>query len=173
MRLSNPDAFRVQTVERRAYKARNGICIDCPEIARDGKSRCERCNRKHLKRSAKYRSRKAREERREIAEYRPLAEVVDLTRVRVLRALNRLEWASCSDIIDTLGGVDDTMRNTISQQLTRLARSGHLDRRRIPPLQGSGYGAQWEYRITQAGRANLDEIIRGGGRKYITGRRAA
>lgn len=170
---SNLDVAKAIAADRRQNKKLDGLCQDCPAPSLPDCTRCAVCRVKNNATSTVRARRRNRALAREVAAYRPLDEVIDLTRVRVLRALVRLEWVSCSDLIDTLGGVDDTMRNTISQQLTRLAKSGHVEKRRIPPLTGSGYGAQWEYQIAQKGRANLDEIMRGGGRKFLAGKRAA
>lgn len=158
LRHSNPEVFREESRVRRRAKADNGICYDCARQAVDG-VRCRRhrdLNRRYARRNS---ARRRRRERIQVAAYRPLDEVVDLTKVRLLRAALRLEWFTTADLNEELGHVDDRQRNTLTQALNRLTRGGRFARRRAQG--GHVVGSPYEYEITDVGRAELAAILRG------------
>lgn len=173
LRLSNPEATRADQRARRAVKRANGMCLDCPRPSLEGAVRCKRCRDANRVWARESSERRRKRERLEIETYRPLDEIIDLTRVRVLRAAKPLEWFTCAQMFDALGGGNDTQRNTVAQMLTRLGKQGRLDRQRIPKMFSTGYGTQWEYQITQAGRDELAAILSGERRITFSGRRAA
>lgn len=119
------------------------------------------------------RKRRAKEERiaaakealaarkREVRRYVPVDELVAATRVRVLRGLSRMDWTTAGDLFLALEIDEDSQsleRDRYAQTLSRLSRAGALvERRESAALFG---GEQYEYRITERGRAELEKAIR-------------
>lgn len=157
---SNPMIYKLIREDRREAKERTGTCIDCPRPRIAGNIRCRSC-RAVNRRSVMVAWRRRRDEERRLdAAYRPLDSIVDLTRIRVLRAARFLDWFSGSELNELLGNVDDTARNTATQMLTRLARAGRFERREAVGDTGMrAAGSPYEYRITQAGRDELERTI--------------
>lgn len=86
------------------------------------------------------------------ARYMPLDELLEMPRVRILRTLQRFDWATCEDVRLALGiDADERDANTFSTMITRLAREGYLERdnAQFPP----------RYRINECGREHLRDLL--------------
>jgi len=148
---------RRRTLERRRrLEARYRAAKLCPcgREPRPGFKQCARCNDAG---GAKYQ-----------IKYRPLDEVLGSTRVRLLRALTRFEWIDSLTLFEALGVPswwtdDDRMnpeRGAYTQMLSRITRSGLVERRRtIERGRCDGMNDSLEYRITSAGRAELASLL--------------
>jgi hypothetical protein len=165
IRLSNPELYRADLKARRCQKKNNGICVDCPRIAVEGRVRCRRCLDLNVVYAMRTKKRRKRQEEIEIAAYRPLDAVIDLTRVRLLRAARWLNWFATQELTEMLGPKDGRERNTLTQALSRMARTGEFQRRKtLHGLLGmTGGGSPYEYRITQRGIDEIDALLRGRG----------
>lgn len=165
---SNQDYFRALAAERRLQTKLAGKCVDCPEPCLEDNARCAFC------RDAYAASRRARGQEEE-APLAPVREVTDLTRVRVLRAARFLDWFSTQEFTTEILEIHDaTMRNTITVMIKRLVRAGLIERSEVPIVAGIRQsGSQYQYRITPAGRAELDGILGGDvdARRFTAGRR--
>ena len=169
---SNHDVYREAMRQRRLEKKIAGQCRDCPADSLEDNVRCAECREKDL--ASKHGKRPRRTADAELAAYQPLDEVIDLTRVRVLRAARYLEWFATQDLNEQLEVSDETARNSITQAVIRLARAGMLERRLTSG--GAGIRARsslYEYRITPAGIADLEAVLSGSRVVRINHRRAA
>ncbi len=92
--------------------------------------------------------------RRDSAKYVPLDALLEMPRVRLLRMLSRTdEWLGAVEIAEHLDVGDLAERRVLSQCVSRGAADGLLEVR-----VGSGWswiGSPRQYRITEAGRAEL------------------
>lgn len=160
--------------ERNLDRKVSGQCRRCPRAAQSDHGMCRRCAAKDRAsarlRMKRLRVRRRREERREIAAYRPIDEVTDLNRVRILRAAKMLDWFSGAELNEILGAVDRDQRNTTTQMLSRLTRAGRFERREVASVHDV-IGSPFEYRITAAGLSELEQTL-GTGRRFSS-RRAA
>lgn len=157
---SNRDVFAERLKARRLYKAANGICRECPDVAEEGHTKCTKHRKRDARKARERDARRRKAEKRELARYRPLDEIIDLTRIRVLRAARMLEWFTTFEINDDLGNHDERARNTTTQMVVRLARQGVLER--DVNAMGDRRGSPWRYRITEKGRTEVDAVLRGG-----------
>lgn len=91
--------------------------------------------------------------------YEPLDELLEMPRIRLLRAITRFGWVSSEELIDVVVGHGDDIRaNTYVVQLGRLVKHGFVDRRgerNAPNIGGSSY----EYRINARGLAHIAEML--------------
>lgn len=84
--------------------------------------------------------------------YLPLDELLEMPRVRILRALRRFDWVSVEDINLALDNLDDRAANAHTKCVERLVREGHLEKR----------GTNWSnnrYRITDRGKQHLKDLL--------------
>lgn len=168
---SNPDIYRSKATDRRLLKKINGICQDCPKPCLEDNIRCKRCRDRDRLASRRWDAKRRAQEAKRDALYIPVDVVIDLTRVRVLRAGVRLDWFSASELNEALGYFDNREKNNLTQMLGRLTRAGRFERRDSQAIHNSG--SQWEYCITQAGRDELAAVLRGDRRVAIAAGRAA
>lgn len=179
---SNPDVYRAAFIELRLAKKLAGTCLDCSAPALEDNERCKKHRDSNRASHETYRARRRAEsraaliakkaaERREIRDYVPMDQIVNLPRVRVLRAARRLEWFSQLEMFKLLGGGTESQREVIAQTICRAAKAWLLERR---PCSGfAGGGAKWDYRITAAGVADLEAVLSGRNRRVLSGKRAA
>lgn len=174
LKLSNPDTCSDGSRERYLIRVENGMCVDCPRIAENGKRYCARCHRRRLAVWRRYARKRRRAARAAVRTYLPLDTVINLTRVRVLRAACALEWFSTYEINRELGVVDVRVRNTVTQMLGRLTKFGALERRVATGGEGMrAPGGKYEFNITANGRAEIDAVLGGRRRPSMAGRRAS
>jgi hypothetical protein len=83
--------------------------------------------------------------------YLPLDEMLDLPRVRVLRVLKHFDWATMRQICDWLNEGTLAAWQSLNAALLRHNNEGHVERAGVP-------GA-FTYRITEAGRAHLAQLL--------------
>lgn len=166
LKLSNPGLLD-ESRARYERKVNNGMCVDCPRVAEDGGRYCERCHKRRIVSWRRYRRKKRREERAAVRAYVPLDQVIDLTRVRILRAARDLDWFSTHEINCEMGASDARVRNAVTQMLRRLAKAGVLERRTAT----DAIGGKYEYRISESGRAELTDVLGGRRRPCLAGRR--
>jgi hypothetical protein len=90
--------------------------------------------------------------------YVPLDELLEAPRVRILRALRRLQWVESVDIFEALGDVLHSPRviNNYTTVLLRLVRDGWIKRREI---RFGRAGGRYEYAITLRGRVELQGML--------------
>ncbi len=83
--------------------------------------------------------------------YLPLDELLELPRVRVLRCLRHFDWATMKQVCDWLNENDHASWQALNSALKRHVESGSVELRdsTIPR----------HYRITQAGRAELAQLL--------------
>jgi hypothetical protein len=110
-------------------------CNRCSRQARSGFKLCRRCQQPRYLDPDRI-------------EYTPIDEILASSKVRILRALLRLDWCG----VDTLQEALDTFENeqsynAICSVLYRLVSNGFVERR--------GRIRDYEYRITPSGRAEL------------------
>lgn len=91
--------------------------------------------------------------------YRPLDELKQKPRARILLQLSWFDWAAPLDLfaalnVDMSDGQNSTERNTYDVTLQRLTRMGLAERRCVE-------GGLAEYRITAAGRAEVARMRAG------------
>jgi len=131
---SNREAILAALSARNLNRKVAGKCRRCPKRAQQDHGLCRRCAKidreKTRARMAALRARR----RAEDARYLPLEEVVDLTRVRVLRAARYLDWFSTAELNEILGNATMTRRNTATAMLGRLTRAGLFERRAVPSV---------------------------------------
>lgn len=171
-----------ETKRRRRIKAERRqlkLCARCGDQSGD-KYECESCAFKRKLQTAgvaqidRKPALRAPSDARELREYRPLDEIANTYRVRVLRALWWLtnqpgEWAETREIFQAAGVEDDYWsrdRNTAQVMLGRLVRYGLVERRVTDKPQNA------DYRITDAGRAEV-ALYRKGEMMRVRVRRAA
>lgn len=85
--------------------------------------------------------------------YTPLDETLAMPVTRLLRALRWFDWARSGDLYLALE-VSDDERSNYSAALSRMAKSGLVER-------GDNSTDGWAYRLSGAGRAELDRRLRG------------
>jgi hypothetical protein len=166
--LSNPEHFKALAAERRLKNKLAGKCVDCPAPCLEDNARCAYC-------------RDAYNESRRVEARLPaptlMREVTDLTRVRVLRAAQHLDWFSTQELTTEILEIRDaTKRNIVTVMIRRLVQAGRLERLEVPIVAGIRQsGSQFQFRITQAGRAEIRGILGGqvDARKFTSGRRTA
>ncbi len=93
--------------------------------------------------------------------------------MRVLRALRFFGWVDGSDLLeacDAPEGWDSVERNTLTAAMSRLWRSGEIERRRVwLGRHCKGFeGVMYEFRITDKGRRKVAHVI-GGYEKRFAG----
>lgn len=159
---SNREVFVERNRARKLAKKLAGVCLDCPAPALEDNLRCGVCRERDLANRRVSARQTAQDESAAIAAYVPVDEVVDLARVRVLRAARHLDWFESGALLVELGYEDERHRNTLTAAITRLAKSGGFERRLSQELRGMrASGGKYEYRITAAGVAELDAILGG------------
>lgn len=88
--------------------------------------------------------------------YRPLDTILSDWCVLVLRAASRFDWAEPADLSLALDvpskTVDPQRRNCFDVTMSKLTRRGHLERRGRPMA--------YQYRITEAGRLELERQLK-------------
>ena len=128
---------------RRALAVSRGDCmVCCKRPKQPGRVRCKPCDdvQSRLNRAASRSSQ---------AIYIPLDEIEIRPRVRLLRKLRWLDWTTTLTVLDALE-VDPSERNKYGAALTYAVKSGCVECRTT--------GGTREYRITEAGRAELRRI---------------
>jgi len=94
--------------------------------------------------------------------YQPLDALLQQPRVMILRGLLAYEWVEQPDLFEAIGAPaysdDRNARDAFITRLSRLVRvAKHVDRREIGRTRGF---IHYEYRINEAGRAELARIFR-------------
>ena len=84
--------------------------------------------------------------------YYPLDELLDIPRVRILRALTHFDWTSSTDLQIALD-IEDSKRawDAFARNLSNLSNQGVIDR--------AGRGTTHLYRINDSGRAQLKRLL--------------
>lgn len=174
LKLSNPNGIDSVSHERYELKVSNGMCVECPRVAEGGKRYCTRCHRRRLIVWRRYARKRRRAARTAVRDYLPLDTIVNLTRVRILRAACGLEWFSTFEINREMGASNLRVRNTVTKMLERLTKCGALDRRIATGGEGMrAAGGKYEFNITAAGRAEIDAVLGGRRRPSMAGKRAS
>jgi hypothetical protein len=174
LKLSNPAHASEENQLRYQKKVANGMCVQCPRAAENATRFCARCQKRRRIAWRKYHRKTRLAARRELREHRPIEEIVDLTRVRILRAARHLEWFATSELNEALGSVDLTVRNRVTKMLGRLTSQGRIERRETESVGGlRPSGSDYEYQITPAGIAELYAVLGGRLKPCRAGRRAA
>ena len=89
--------------------------------------------------------------------YRPIDEILQIPRVRILRALSRLGWVETADLTVHLEVTyDEHVCGAYVSLVSRMVREGVIDRRATT----GGRGSNFEHAISAAGRAELAEKLR-------------
>lgn len=84
--------------------------------------------------------------------YYPIDELLEVPRVRILRALNRFDWALSGDLRVALD-IEETVL-----EINKFARTlSSLVKERLVDMDGSG--TSHRYRINDRGRAQLKQVI--------------
>lgn len=80
--------------------------------------------------------------------YLPVDEMLELPRVRLLRAMRHFDWVTMPSILEAISEPGDSM---LYSAMVRLVRERHVDKRAdvYPAL----------YRITKAGREHLESLL--------------
>lgn len=87
------------------------------------------------------------------ARYYPLDELLEMPRVRVLRAMRHFDWASAEDLRVALDiPADRRAWNTLAKQLQRLTVEGALERT-------GPHATLFQYRITELGKRQLRGLL--------------
>jgi DNA-binding MarR family transcriptional regulator len=83
--------------------------------------------------------------------YLPLDELLEMPRVRVLRALRRFDWMSVREMLDALNEHEPRVNIALWRALAVLVDAGHAEK----APNGRGH----IYRITAGGRRELERLL--------------
>lgn len=175
MRAADPAADRERVRKRRLQKKLNGECMRCPKLSEhDGYNMCSlhrevelarrrnawrRKHSVHLRDAPldmrAYVGRRAMappDQPKQSTDYRPFDDADRRLRTRMLIAIRFHDWVTGQDINDQMG-IEHDARNAATVTLQRLVKDGLVERRDIE--------ATPEYRITQAGKIECDQLRKG------------
>ncbi len=94
--------------------------------------------------------------------YRPLDEVLDRPRVRILRALRWFDWVEPQDLFAAIGAPDEeTLRDRYVKALSQSVLAGHVERakRRTRVTYRSGHGFLAYVRLTESGHREIQREL--------------
>lgn len=149
-----PDCVQKYTAYTREWleRKKNGEAKTREQRAAERKKRFEEAQQ--LKRTR----------RKEVKLYVPIDELLAQTSVKLLRGLERFgDWTMVGVLFDAIGvpafdEVDHTERDRFTQRLSYLVRvQKYVERRRANDFDAP-LGERFEYRITEAGRAELARV---------------
>jgi len=124
------------------------------------RQRCRDCFNAHRTRNRTSQSRKPDAGER----YVPIDDIVQMPKVRVLRAIRHMGWVEAPDLYEAMDLDDDRrIRSRHHTGLSRAVAAGHVERRVCTQRRTDGNGNRlievFEYRITQAGRDALRAVL--------------
>ena len=100
-------------------------------------------------------------------DYTPLDELIAKPVVRLLRGLRFHDWITGPSLLDLcdvppFDERDHLVRDAFTQALSRIVKRGLVERRdQLAPRREFTAMRQYEYRITEAGRAKLAALLKG------------
>lgn len=143
----------------RAARIAARVCVRCPKPTNGERSLCDGHAADQSARDARRREMKRQgitpiTSAKPRKKYIPLDELLESPKIRLLRAIRTFEWAMSSHLMNHLSvpsrTEDKRVHDVYSQHLARLCANGLVERRGLPPNS--------EYRITAAGRAELEAV---------------